>query len=354
MFEVTFAASCAWMTSLYLGRVRVSIGSIFLALLPATILAAIRVDYGNDYASYEELFLGINSSSDMSLDRWLAEPGWVYLNVVFADLGFRSLLVCVVILSCYAFARLVKDHGADGALPWSVFIYLFSVNIWLIQMSAVRQAVAIAILCLAFSELLKGRKLTFLGSVLGASLFHVSAVAAAPLLYWISRRSSSNLLAKVVLVAGFILTALFGGELLRLTLTYFGGSGLVTLARYASYYTPSSGVFGPALFFPSFLILVGLYGYGTGQKYEYGSRAAIARGYLYALSLHMPMVDRVGYYLDAVFVVAIPLVLAGIANLYIRLLVGMVFCAYYLYTYFGFFSADVWMPHYMSYQSVLD
>jgi len=134
---------------------------------------SVRYNYGNDYFAYLSSFEEINSYGSFS---WiLYEPGWVLLNKVFEPLGFFSLVIFLTILQSFVYYFFIKKYIPTNYYWIAVFVYLFNTDIFLIQLSMMRQALAIAIVFFSLKYLQEKKIIAVVALIILAAQFHKSA-----------------------------------------------------------------------------------------------------------------------------------------------------------------------------------
>ena len=134
---------------------------LFFVFLPLFVYGAIRVDYGNDYSAYEELFNYIHSDQSFQLDSSLhAEVGYQFLNVIMPS--FRCILVLNAFLLSLALGVFCYQVVPRRYL-WLFIILLFlnpEKNIFG-QLVALRNGLVVTSFLLCFPLLYKRRIIPF-------------------------------------------------------------------------------------------------------------------------------------------------------------------------------------------------
>ena len=106
------------------------------------IFLSLRYDYGNDYMSYYQSFL------DYTKYDYLYNPsleiGWLFLNKIFSNLGFFLMIAFLSFFYLYILYHFILKK-VDPKYFWlSLFLLLIVPSNMLINLSAMRQSVAIS------------------------------------------------------------------------------------------------------------------------------------------------------------------------------------------------------------------
>jgi hypothetical protein len=152
---------------------RISFFLIFLFL-------ALRYNYGNDYSSYYEEFISLQSLQDEDFYFKANEVGWLYLNYffkyLFGNTGFFIMMASMAALTCFVLYRFTTKYIPTKYYTFTIALLLLEPNNILVLSSAMRQSVAVAIFLLSFDYLIKRKFLKYLAGILIASLFHTSVL----------------------------------------------------------------------------------------------------------------------------------------------------------------------------------
>lgn len=156
---------------------------LFWTFLPLFIYAAIRVDYGNDYSSYEELFNLIHSQRGFELDSELhAEIGYQLLNKVLPS--YRAVLLLSAFLFSFSLAVFCYNYIPKNYL-WLAIILVFlnpEKNVFGVLVG-IRNGLVISAFLLSFVLIQKRKWLQFAAITVGLSFIHTSAILYLPLAY---------------------------------------------------------------------------------------------------------------------------------------------------------------------------
>ena len=127
---------------------------------------------GNDTHEYLRLFeMGENAL--MAGTRY--EPGYLYFSQIIWKISHNPqiLFVAYSLIFYFSLGRFIWRYSS---MPWLAILIFFSYTLFGFSMSALRQSLAIAILFIGFDFALKKKYILFLVTIIGASLFHSSAI----------------------------------------------------------------------------------------------------------------------------------------------------------------------------------
>lgn len=158
---------------------------LFWTFLPLFIYGAIRVDYGNDYSSYEELFNLIHGHSDFDLDRDLhAELGYQLLNKIIPS--YRLLLVLSAFILSFSLGVFCCKNIPQKYL-WLAIILIFlnpEKNVFGVLVG-IRNGLVISSFILLSDYIHKRKWLPFMAFTVALSYIHTSALFYLPIAYFV-------------------------------------------------------------------------------------------------------------------------------------------------------------------------
>ena len=154
-------------------------------LLGFVILSAIlglRFEYGNDYISYSQKFLAYGLErfkfSDLT-DGTISDPFWYLLNRLFYPFGFQTMVMFLTIVGSTAYYKLVRTLPKD-LWVFGLFIYFFTNSFLPIQLSMLRQTLAMSLVIIAVLSILEKKYIYPLVLLVLASGIHSSAMICVP------------------------------------------------------------------------------------------------------------------------------------------------------------------------------
>lgn len=184
---ISFSCICLLLT-FFESKWRVKDGMLWGFIL-VTILACIHYDYGNDYMSYYDAALSVKNTPFHWDVLWSGEihrePGWVFLNYLFKPIGGFFVMVAVLNIIQNAFVyQFIKSTVKQQWWPFSVFIYLFVTQFYLINFSMMRQGFVVCVF-LGMWPLIRDKKFWIsLPLLYLLSLVHHSALILMPFAFW--------------------------------------------------------------------------------------------------------------------------------------------------------------------------
>lgn len=314
---------------------------------------SLRYEYGNDYSAYLEIYNYIENSNQYYLgDR--IEVGWVFLNEFFNKLGLNFFyLIGFISFIQVSILYICIIKYVDYKYYWlSIFSYLVVVDNMLIQLSAMRQTIAIFGLFLATIFLLKKKYILAILFVFLAYNFHHSVlIAAIPLIFILFSNFFKDIIYFILCILLFLLF-LFYGDLFLLLVSNTLGSSVDKYAIYDEIGTINSGV----IFIYSFILMVvcSFSLKNTVNLFEKTIIKIVGLSFLFVpLSLYVGMLVRVNFYYEFFYIIGIPLLIKLINNNIVKVFVLSIFLFWSTLVYFKFFYSDIWFKAYYNYKTIL-
>jgi hypothetical protein len=294
---------------------------------------ALRMDYGNDYPGYLEIFKEIKEGSG----RFRNEPGYYYLNLLVPS--FNYIIVISALVSVYAYNLLFKRFSNAFfyiSLMW-LFTFLNPYH-FLHNVSAIRQAIAIALVIFGVLYYLKGKKITYLALIGGASLFHISAIVAFiyPFILILKNVSYRNL--------SLIFLFLFALSIMPIWQDIFNYSiNSLGYQRYLNYIQDGWHLSLRTLILNSLLFAFLFFSRNETDQAKIATVVALVAILLTNISVNLPMVHRVGLYFE--FFVPIAIALAKYrCGIFKYILLAYAFLLYSLRFLSFHFIDPTWVP----------
>lgn len=315
-----------------------------ISFLLIFLFTALRYNFGTDYSAYQSLFYEIfEHDTYLTLDSadFRIEYGWLLLNYLFKPLGFFPFIFIISVFFIYTYYALIKKYVPTNYYWLAVFIYIFFFNLFLIQLSAIRQTLSISIFLFSIKYIIEGRgTLKYILLIVFASFFHSSSLFLLFLaLFNIPRIRNSSKTGYFILII-FVLLLFFGQRLtayLPYLLTLFTGD------RYTFWYesdiVSKISVMGSLLWFSLLYIVVY---YSTKQtdymKLFYNFCAIFFL--VYPLTVLVFLSDRMGYYFAPFTLIIFPHILTTEQNKIKRFALSSFFIIFIMYNFFRFFTLD--------------
>lgn len=357
---VLFLSSCiALLFVYYASRDKFPLG-LEWAFLVVTFIAAIHYNYGSDYSSYINmfnLFSNIEFSwADLADKKIYKEPGWALLNFIFKPFGFFFMVAFLGVFQNFIYYLFVKRVVPKKWWVMGVFIYLFSDSLWVLNMSMMRQGLAVTLFVLSWIVFDINKKLFPISFiiVLIATTIHSSAMILFPclLIFYLKKNVAPYLGGGLVFLfilfflkpefCNQIFMAFSDVEDIERMLLKYGGT-----AKSLSY-----GMGFILILIPFFTMLFFLVKNESLSEREIQCVALAAVAYvIIPFREIIPMVSRLSYYFVAFSIPAIPLVYKNIKFPYRFFWIGA-FLLLYVYSYFSFFYSPTWKASYMNFHSI--
>jgi EpsG family len=139
-----------------------------LAVVLMICLASLRSDVGTDWAAYLEFYRDVEQSSRV-------EFGYSHVNNIFSYMGihYNVFLFVLACASLWLVNSFFRYFGASLVL--TLFIFYSDLFLYL-NLSGMRQAIAISLTCFALRYAVNRNLLAFAGFICLASSFHASAL----------------------------------------------------------------------------------------------------------------------------------------------------------------------------------
>lgn len=217
ILQFTLVASSAYLHSYSENKV-ISIASKYACFMLLFIPSALRYGIGTDYVNYLWIFNTIKAGGSYKI----TEFGWEILNILVSKTGL-PFQVLVAIASLFTILPFFKTEKKD----FFIVILLFSCLYYLNSFNITRQVVAMAIIWLAYLQLLKKEYINAYMLVFLAAAFHNFALIFT-LVFFVSEFIPLTKKRLLFIVIAFIaLSSVF----IKYVLPY-----LAKLTRYTSYY----------------------------------------------------------------------------------------------------------------------
>lgn len=182
-------------------------------------VASIRYAIGFDYFAYEKIFSSISKLSFSEIfQTYHREFGFYILNKLISMAGggyITFLFLCNTIITFSVFYCIYRY----STIPWmSIFLYL-SLQFFAQSMNLLRQFLAASLFLFCIFPLIKRKPLLYVGIVLVASLFHITAIMMLP--FYFILPSSISLRKILLYIVLFIVTYFFFDTVFLFLAPYF-------------------------------------------------------------------------------------------------------------------------------------
>lgn len=326
---------------------------LFLPYLFIFVFSAIRIDYGNDYKSYYEKFLGISSVQFEDLTSYFLsqEPGWLIFNWLFSEFNFSIIILITSLFLCFSYAYLINNFVPKNYHWLAIFIFLANPDLFLINLSAMRQSISISIFLLSVNLILRKKTLLFYLNILFASLFHYSAILLLPfyhfrkqLLYRI------NLFYALLFFTFFMILLIFGDTVVQFLL-----SAVASITNKYDYYTDKSSIgsgLGIIVYF-NILLLILFFDHKLKSKDRIFTKLFLLSILILPLTLSINMIGRLILYFVPFSVIFYPLMVQTLQNIKQKVFFAFFIILLHFIFLLRFFSSEIYSHYYINYKSLL-
>ena len=169
------------LSAIPVGRAKKRVYLYWLSFFILFLFAALRYDFGNDYMSYFNNYVAIHHGY-----REIYGKQHLFTLLNYLSPSFSFLIVSSSFLFLYVVYRLLKRNLPPENIWMGLFIFLFSPYIFLVNLSAIRQCLAMLIFITAICYISKPGKnhfIVYVILVLTASLIHKSAILLLPIFF---------------------------------------------------------------------------------------------------------------------------------------------------------------------------
>jgi hypothetical protein len=307
---------------------------LFSFLILFFISAYRGISVGTDTVNYESYFEQLKSGTGWVRDK--VEPGWILVNDMVISYGgeFRDVLIISTLLTLIPLFYVAKKYSYNPMLTISLYyllyMYIYSLNI-------TRQIIAVNIVLVGLVLLSRNRRLIFVLIVFLASLVHVSALIAIPLVFIYKAPSRNLTMVGCVLIA--MMLGIFGLEYIY---------RLVAMTEYGRYLTSYEsgnkiGNFAYLLIFNSFFVFILL----TIKKTTIEVKLFFAFVLLLNLTMRIPLGGRILMYFSIYQVIFYPYYLRNLRSndKWMRLVVCLIVIVFSYSFFYRLFGAGEILPY---------
>ena len=363
MYFLALFSVIAILLTFFEGRGKIRNGML-IGFIIIVLISAIRYDYGNDYWSYYDKFQNISlykSLSDIISNYNGTELLWVLLNFAFRPLGFNWFLAVLSIINGIVYYKLIKNYVDVDKRWFAVFVYLFSNAFFSVQLSMLRQSLAMGLLILAYMNLENKRYISTTLLAISAVLIHTSAIFAIPLLLMPFFSFKKNKIALLILCGFSIAFFVFGNEVLNASLLLLDSSEM--FERYQDKYVLGSqyetsglkNILGLVLLmYPVIMHLLYIGDEKNDVRIKRLCFLSVIGIVISFMSQSIPMAGRLSWYYTIFSVVAVPQAFFNVKSPLIRNAVIVLFMLVTIKEYVGFYTSDTWSQMHYHYHTLFE
>lgn len=336
-------------------------GGMKLGFVLITTLGAIHYDYGNDYMSYYDIYRDITQYKfDLVgiLDGdYFKEPGWALLCWLFKPIGgFFAMVAGLNIFQNLLVYHTIRREVQRSWWPMSVFIYLFSTSLYLLNFSMMRQGLVVCIFFGLWPWIAAKKWIRVVVVILLCTAIHNSALILLPFAFWGFLPLKNEKILVVTYISAFAAVWL-GSTLMSDILSFL--SAVEEFDRYAETYGNSTEVVTYRIGYvinqiPFALGL--LYICQNKQEKESTKKLIVSLACVQFLitpfASVIPLISRVSYYFIVYSMVFIPIIYSNIRILLFRYGLLLIYVFIMIYSYFMFYDSPIWFDKYSNFKTV--
>lgn len=368
---IVFFICCLAVFLTYLGAKGQLKNGLGVAFFVLAAFFSIRYMYGNDYLGYLEFFKETAhfSSFGSFLDSYtssgvflLSEVGWGVLNYLFKPLGFPFLVAFLTIFEYYIYYKFIKTYVPKEYQWMAVFTLVLNPQILILQLSMMRQALAIVLLILTTHYLLSEKRfLAILCTVIAISV-HKSALIVLPvfIVAFFYKHIGGLRLKKYlpfVLIAIYFILLMSKDYISGLFMLSFDNDVISNYSQYENRMESSEFSIGLGYLFtliPFILLLRYLWIKRDNSSISLFVFFA-AFGYALApLSYVESLLDRLTFYFSVYTIVAIPFAYYALRDKVFRISLIGIYVLITVYSYYSFMTSPTWVKGFSTYHTLLD
>lgn len=331
---------------------------IFLAIgfIIIFIFYAIRFDYGNDLPSYREWFEIIRDNPSMSSvvnSKSGFEIGYLVLNIIFSKIGFNFMLSFLAATLLFGYYKAIIKIVPRKYYFLAMLILIFNPNLLLVQSSAIRQTIGIAIFFLSIRFLFERKLIPYLLYCILAMQFHSSAVILIPFYFLLTPKRISFIFSVILIIIYFILI-FKGKEILRESIQSILKLSNLKYMVYANSSISETKINSGLKAYFNIIILIMISWFGKNSE---GYSAIAIKGAIYAsivvtFSMGFPLAGRLAMYFEPFYAMALPYSISKAENKLLGITTGFLYSIYILLTYGLFFFDPIWKDGFMYYTTL--
>lgn len=360
MYIVSFCSLLALLFT-YLESINKVKGGMKWGFVIVAILGMIHYDYGSDYMSYYSFYKQVTSYSfDLNgilSKEYFKEPGWVLLCWFFKPLGGFFMMVAILnLVQNLLVYGVIKNYVEKKWWPLSVFIYLFSTSLYLMNFSMMRQGFVICVF-LGLWPLIKEKKWFLAAPILWlCSFVHTSALILIPFAFAGLIPIGKGKIWGSIYIIGY-LALWFNGSLLNDIFMSF--MSIEEFEEYANTYSTDNNTMKLGLGFvmniiPFILGMLYLWDADGGHSFAEKLVVSIAliSFVITPFASIIPLTGRLGMYFGVYQIIAMPLIYKNLKRKEIQKALLFLFVFMRAYDYLIFFKSPVWIDKFTTFKTI--
>ncbi len=317
------------------------------------IFSALRFNYGNDYTSYVEIFNEVNSYATLTLSdtNFSIEPGWIVINWFIEPLGFFTLVIILSLLNALTFYRFFRKY-VDPKFYWfAMFLYIFGTGNFLLNLSAMRQNLAILIFIFSIKYIEKKQLLKYILCIVLAAQFHLSAYVLL-LIYPLGRiQFKINNYVGIAIFIAYLALFKIAPSIFPVFLVFAADN----FDKYSNYEGGQDASSGLGIILNSIFLLSIIYYYRFQEKLlTIPFKLGILSFMLIPIGLTLMMIGRLGLYLQPFLMLVYPMILSKSNKKYYNYIFLFFLMILTIYDYYIFFQSEVYTLKFKQYHTIFE
>lgn len=358
MFVVVFVSLLALLLT-YLEQKKVVHNGMKIGFILATFLGCIHYDYGSDYMGYYYIYNDVVKypfyiDVVFSGERF-KEVGWALICYFFESIGGFFMLVAVFNnVQNILIYKTLRRYVQRKLLPFSVFIYFFTTNLYLLNFSMMRQGFVVCVFFGIWHLIIQRKVLPSLLILYLCAHIHTSAYILLPFAFW----GYISVVKSKILAFSFLICFLllwvgkgFMADFLNAFMT------VDKFSAYAEVYSNSDShvTYGLGYMLKQIpFILSILYLFKKDILPEH--KAVVALGIIFYIIIPfgslIPLIGRIAIYFEAYQMLSFPIIYFSINRKSIFWAVFGLYLFVTIYEYIYFFNNPIWIDKYTTFKTI--
>ena len=314
----------------------------FFTFMILFLFMAFRYDYGNDYMNY----LYNHALMNEGVYAWGASDFLFYL----LNISVPNFFVLIIVISLFYIISvwfLIRNNLEIKQYWFALLILLINPYIFLVQLSSLRQTLAICFFIFAVNFAIKRKLIPYVVFILLATGMHSSAIILLPLYFILTDKhfKKKYVFATMAILLTLIFTPMFD-IIANEVLEYMPN-------HYRYYYNQSLQNSLRATLISSvyFFLIAFNIGKLKGKEIIYGKLSLIST-IISVLAVKVSMITRIGMFFDIFTIVTIPQIFNRIDKKIYKQLLFIMLIAIYILRYYSFFTNPLW-DSFWNYKTIL-
>ena len=286
---------------------------------------------------------------------------WVFLNYIFQPLGFYCFVAVLSVINGIVYYKLIKQYVDKNKRWFAVFIYLFSNAFFSVQLSMLRQGLAMGLVILGYLYLDKRRYVYASVLMLCALVIHTSAIFSLPIVAVHFLDFKNKRLAILTITVCSIAFFVFGDVILSTSVFLLSSNEIFD--RYQDKYILGNeyetaglkNITGMVLLmYPVLMYLIYIRNKKSDPRIRRLCCISIIGILVSFMGQSIPMAGRMAWYYTVFSIAAVPQSFFCVKRKLIRRIVIAVFIIVTLKEYIGFYTSETWSQMHYHYHTLFE